>query len=174
MARRKTTKLDVIIKILEIIERDTGPLSDEIPVASKAEIRAIIGSVEGDLYVQDEGARNMSGDNYVTGQAGAVGPNAHAHDMSFQQFATQVASDLDLPRLAVELVTLRQALVGEMKSAEHGMSLGQVAAAEAAASKGDGPTVIKHLKGAGQWALDVATKLGLAIASEALKKSLGM
>jgi hypothetical protein len=41
------------------------------------------------------------GDTYNTGQAGAVGPKAHAHDMTFQQVQNQAA--LDLPRLA-ELV----------------------------------------------------------------------
>jgi hypothetical protein len=172
VARRKVTKLDVMIKILQIIERDTTPLSDDMPATSKAAIKAIIGSVEGDVYLHEEGDRNMSGDSYVTGQAGAVGPNAHAHDMTFNQVAAQAASGFDMAALSAELTSLRQALMSEMKSADHGIALGQVAAAEAAASKGDGPSVMKHLKSAGQWALDVATKLGLALATAALKKSL--
>jgi hypothetical protein len=114
----------------------------------------------------------MSGDNYVTGQAGAVGPNAHAHDMTFNQVAAQAASGLDMAALSAELTLLRQALVAEMKSADHGVALGQVAAAESAASKGDGSSVMKHLKSAGQWAIDVATRLGLAVATAALTKSL--
>ncbi len=35
------------------------------------------------------------------------------------------------------------------------------------------PLVLQHLKNAGKWALDVATKIGVSVASEALKKSLG-
>ena len=44
---------------------------------------------------------------YNVGQAGAVGPHAHAHDMSFIQ---QIQGGLDLPKLAEELGRLREAM----------------------------------------------------------------
>ena len=52
----------------------------------------------------------MSGDRYSAGQAGAIGPGAHAHHMTFQQIWNQSASEIDLSLLARELSTLRQSL----------------------------------------------------------------
>jgi hypothetical protein len=45
-------------------------------------------------------------------------------------------------------------------------------AAEKAAIQGDGLAVLKHLKRAGRWALDVAEKIGVAVAVEALKRAM--
>jgi hypothetical protein len=45
-----------------------------------------------------------------------------------------------------------------------------VGAAEKAASQGDGPTVLQHLKTAGKWTLGVAEKIGVAVAAEAIKR----
>ena len=47
-----------------------------------------------------------------------------------------------------------------------------VAQAQKAAEIGDGGGALKHLKSAGQWALDVATKVGVSVAAAALKESL--
>jgi hypothetical protein len=47
-------------------------------------------------------------------------------------------------------------------SAEQDLAIGPVAAAESAASKGDGAGALEHLKGAGKCAFDVATKIGRA------------
>ena len=53
----------------------------------------------------------MSRDTYnIPGQAGAVGPGAHAHDNTFQQIQ---AGGIDLPKLAEELGRLRTAMKGE-------------------------------------------------------------
>ena len=116
----------------------------------------------------------MSRDIYSAGQAGAMGPGAHAHDMTFQQIWNQSKGDFDLQALASELAQLRKAMREQATSAEHDIAVGEVAAAEAATTKGDGPTVLGHLKKAGEWAFEVATKIGVSVATAALKTSLGL
>lgn len=54
------------------------------------------------------------------------------------------------------------------------MAIGAVATAEAAAKTGNGPKALEYLKKAGNWAFDVATKIGTDIAAAALKSSMGM
>lgn len=109
------------------------------------------------------------GDTYSAGQAGAMGPQAHAHDMSFQQISAS-----DMRTLAIELGSLRREMKKAATDPDHDIAIGQIAAAEAAAQKGDSGTVMRHLKDAGKWAFDVATKIGVSVACESIKKSLGM
>jgi len=80
----------------------------------------------------------------------------------------------DLSELAGELATLRRAMKGEGTEPEHDAAVGEVAKAEQAAKAKDSSKVAESLKGAGKWALDVATKIGTTLASEALKESMGM
>jgi hypothetical protein len=54
------------------------------------------------------------------------------------------------------------------------MSLANVAAAEKEAKAGNEEKAIDHLKKAGKWALDMATKIGVTVATEAIKGSLGL
>ena len=103
-----------------------------------------------------------------------MGPGAHAHDMTFQQIWKQAGKDIELPTLAAELSQLREAMHQEAGCADHDIAVGQVAEAEAAASNGDGSTALQHLKKAGEWAFDVATMIGVSVASSALKTSLGL
>jgi hypothetical protein len=112
---------------------------------------------------------SMSGDTFNTGQAGAVGPNAHAHDMTFQQVQPQ--SSIDLPRLAEELAKLHAAMKRESEGTrEQDKAIVAVGDAEETASKGDGPTTLQHLKAAGKWTLEVAEKIGVPLAVEAMKR----
>jgi hypothetical protein len=112
------------------------------------------------------------GDQYKVGQAGAVGPGAHAHHMRFQQIWQEGGGGLDLKVLAEELSQLRAALKQEPTSPEQDSAIGAVAAAEVAARKGDGPGAPERLADAGKWAFDVATKIGVGVATVALKTAL--
>lgn len=114
------------------------------------------------------------GDEYNIGQAGAVGSNPHAHDMTFNQIGGNIEKRMDLSELAGELATLRQAMKGEATEPEHDAAVGEVAKAEQAAQAKDSSKVAESLKGAGTWAVDVATKIGTTLATEALKESMGM
>lgn len=121
---------------------------------------------KGDFY--------MSNDNYEIGQAGAVGPGSHAHDMTFNQVWDKSSKNIDLSELSKELTKLRGELSSKATKPEHYVALGEVAAAEKAANEGDGATTMKHLKKAGEWVWDVATKAGVGIAIAAAKTALGI
>ena len=118
------------------------------------------------------GEANM-GDTYKVGQAGAVGPNAHAHDMNFNQIWNQLQGSIDLQQLAGELSRLRQEMKKEAVEPEQDIAVSEVAKAEQSAKSGDGSKTLEHLKSAGRWALDVATKIGSSVAVEAIKNSMG-
>jgi hypothetical protein len=115
------------------------------------------------------------GDQFnVSGQAGAVGPNAHAHDMTFTQVWNQLDGKLNLAQLSEELRRLREAMEGDATQPGQKLSTGAVAAAEESARQKDGPKVLEYLKTAGKWALEMAEKIGLDLAKEALKSALGL
>jgi hypothetical protein len=116
---------------------------------------------------------HMSSDQYhVSGQAGAVGPHSRAEGNTFVQRWAQSAADIDLPALAAELAILRAELRRESQEIEHDQAVANVGSAEAAAKQNDGPSALKHLKDAGKWALDVATKIGTTVAAKAIENAL--
>lgn len=114
------------------------------------------------------------GDEYNIGQAGAAGPNAHAHDMTFNQIGGNIEKSMSLAQLADELAKLRQAMSQEAQNPSHFITLGKVAEAEVAAKEQNSSKVAESLKAAGKWALDVSTKIGVSVATEAIKQSMGM
>lgn len=114
------------------------------------------------------------GDTYNIKQAGAVGPNAKAKDMVFNQINTQTGETIDLANLAQELSVLRARLKEEAVEPEHDKAIGAVAEAEIEAKRGNGEKVLEYLSKAGKWAFDVATKIGTTIAASAIKASLGL
>ena len=58
--------------------------------------------------------------------------------------------------------------------AAHDVAIGEVAAAQTAAAEGNGAKALEHLRNAGRWALDVSTKVGIGVATAALKTALGL
>ena len=119
----------------------------------------------------------MSDTYNISGQAGAVGPNAHAHDNTFnqlQQIGRQIEQSMDLAALTAELETLRQALKKEAVTEDQDMTVVDIGAAKRAAEAKDSGKLAESLKSSGKWALDVATKISVSLASEALKHSMGM
>ena len=117
------------------------------------------------------------GDQYNVkneGQIGAIGTDVRAKDMNFNQTWNQLAGEIDLRELASELAKLRQEMKNEAIETEHHIALGEIAKAEQAAKSGDGPKVLEHLRSAGTWALEAATKIGSKLAIEVIKHSLGL
>ncbi len=106
------------------------------------------------------------------GQAGAIGPNAQAHDMAFNQVWTELEATTDIPKLAMELFQLRQEKRKIAIEPEHDIAVSEIAKAEQAAKAGNGSKTVAHLESAGKWALDIATKIGTSLAVEAIKKSM--
>jgi hypothetical protein len=60
----------------------------------------------------------------------------------------------------------------EATALEHDVAVGAIAAAEQSAKAGNGPKTIELLKSAGTWTLGVAEKIGLDVATAAIKSAL--
>jgi hypothetical protein len=117
----------------------------------------------------------IMGDQYnVSGQAGAVGPNAHAHDMTFNQVWNKLQGNVDLAQLAGELGQLRKEMERRATEPAQKLAAGAIAAAEQSAQQKDGPKVVEYLKMAGNWALDVAKQIGVEVAKVAITGALGL
>lgn len=108
-------------------------------------IKQLGGEAMGDTY-------NING-----GQIGAIGKKALAAGNTFQQITA------DLSRLHEEM--RRTASTPEQQAAAE-----DVANAEQAARQQDEPTMQRHLKNAGKWALDCAQTIGTDVLAEYLKK----
>jgi hypothetical protein len=177
------TPIDLIImlKIVEYIEmrNRVSKVSDDVDSARITRIvnHLASGASIGSLFHIDSRAEAdyTVGDHYLIGQAGAVGPNSIATGQQFTQLWNQYAHDVDLGALAADLARIRS----EMRHAgggtpEEDVVLSQVAHAEIAAGKNDGPAVMAHLRSAGTWALGVAQKIGAEVAITAIQHALGI
>jgi hypothetical protein len=115
----------------------------------------------------------VMGDSYRTGQAGAVGPNSTAHDMTFVGMWNRLEPLISLSSLAIELQQLRTAMrkmaEGDL---EQDLAVAWVGKAEKSAKEADGASVIRYLHAAGQWALEIAKSIGVEVAVAAIKASL--
>lgn len=116
------------------------------------------------------------GDTFnVAGDAAVVaGRGSHVHDVDFTKLWSGAESQIDLELLARDLSILREELKKEPLSPEQDVSVGAVAAAEMAAQNGDGATALENLAKAGTWVLEVAQKVGVAVAVAASKAALGL
>jgi hypothetical protein len=126
------------------------------------------------LIIIDQRNSQMNHDQYKVGQAAAVGPRAHAHDVVFNQILNESAEKVDALQLALELSALRTALVSVATAPEQYVAIGEIAAAETAAKNGDRPKALQHLKSAGSWVWDIGTKVGIGVATAAAKSALGL
>lgn len=105
---------------------------------------------------------------------GAMGDDSQVNNLTYNQIGSQIEKLMDLSQLAIELSLLRQAMSQEAKETTEYIAVGEVAKAEEAAKAKDSSKVAESLKGAGKWALDVATKVGVSLATEAIKQSTGL
>ena len=81
---------------------------------------------------------------------------------------------MDLVALSRELRTLKAHLQVEAKETAHYQSLSSIAAAEDSAKANDESNTLKHLKAAGKWTLDAATKIGTSVAAKAIEGMLNL
>jgi hypothetical protein len=84
------------------------------------------------------------------------------------------SSNINLVELADQLRRLGEALGNEAKEPSQKLAVGAIAAAEQSARDKDGPKVLEYLKTAGKWAFDVAEKIGVELAKDAIKVALGL
>ena len=168
----RTRFLEFLIQLSESfpsLENDESALT-EVPSQTVTEVtRSVI--LNGCTIIH-EGDKTM-GDLYNAGQAGAMGPGAHAHDMNFHQLWNSASGDVDLSQLASELRALSPNLSAAATEPEHKIAIGNVEAAADAADAGDGPKALEYLKAAGNWTFDTAAKIGIGVAIAAAKLHLG-
>jgi hypothetical protein len=111
-------------------------------------------------------------DVYNVGQAGAVGANSKAENITFNQIWNQLSESPNLSELSHELSVLRQEMRRGATETRHDIAISEIAQAEESAKEGNGPKTLEHLKSAGQWALDVATKIGVSVAAKVIEQAL--
>jgi hypothetical protein len=100
--------------------------------------------------------------------------NVAAGDVNWQQSWNQIEPEVNLSDLAAELSRLRDELAAGPSSQDHERAVAEVEAAVEAARSGNGPRVLALLSRAGKWVLNVATQIGVPVATAALKQALGV
>jgi len=85
---------------------------------------------------------------------------------------TAVLSQADATTLIAELTRLRAAMRAEATDPDHDIAVAAVAEAQKAVETKDSATITTKLRAAGTWALSIAEKLGLAAATEAIKRAI--
>jgi hypothetical protein len=118
------------------------------------------------------------GDNINVGLAHVV-LGSHASAGNITTHGAVVGGDAnqaDLKQIAEELATLRKALrqVNVGDEMDKDSDIGAIACAEKAARNDDRNGMLNHLKTVGTWVLDTATKVGVDLASAALKSASGL
>lgn len=162
---------------LDLYEQDFLKVQDPTAIERYTLMQVQAGDLNGryEADTRRQYVEVIMGDKYdVSGQAGAVGPQAHAHDMTFNQVWNQLQGSIDLGQLAEELGRLHDAMQKDATEPGHRMAAGAVSAAEQSAREKDGAKVVEYLKAGGKWALSVAEKIGVGVATSALKGALGI
>lgn len=175
LTRFAGTQLSAVREALDVLTDLSNKILGISGAEGLLELTAEAGTSEAALSVVLNGSiLNMSNDRYEIGQAGAVGPGSRASNITFNQIWNKDGGKIDVKELAPELTSLREALAKQASAPDEFIAVGKVAAAEKAAIAGDGPTAIGHLKSAGAWAWDIATKIGIGVATAAAKSALGI
>jgi hypothetical protein len=104
----------------------------------------------------------------------------HAQIISRSHHAEQRSSDfytatgVDLSALAEQLELLWTEARGQAVTKDDDEAVAEISKAQRAASAGDEDKTKKHLAAAGKWALSIAEKIGVSIASAAIKGAIGI
>jgi len=96
---------------------------------------------------------------------GVVGDNTQVGNMP-------VGATIDLSALKNELSRLRAEARKEAATPDQDIAVTELAQAESAAASGDKSKVLTHLKAAGAWAFDVATRIGATLAATFIKEAM--
>jgi hypothetical protein len=154
--------------------------------AKVGKVQIIMGdNVRGSKYGGDRVGRDKIGGDKVgrdknqtrvtrSKVTGGVGGSVKVGNISADEAWTKHAASIDLPKLADELAKLLPALRSQAAAPEQDDAVAAVSKAQAAATAGDGPKTFKWLRKAGAWALDTTNKIGVGLATAAIKAAMGM
>jgi hypothetical protein len=126
------------------------------------------------FFIQTKQYNHNMGDTYHVNQAGAVGPGSSATNNTFNQQINSLPENTDYNALSDQLALLKDHLRDNAKNPDHWAAVAAIAAAEEGAKEKDGSKVLKSLSTAGKWIFDVAKDIGVDIAAEVIKKSIGI
>jgi hypothetical protein len=122
-----------------------------------------------------EGVSGMGDVNMPKGVSVGVGRKAVGVVNELHQVWNELGDgEIDLLVLAADLSTVRAQMRAEASSPENDIAIAEVAQAEIAAKADDGPGALEHLRRAGKWTLDVATRAGAGVAATAAAVALGI
>jgi hypothetical protein len=110
--------------------------------------------------------------NLSNSTVGVIGD--HAQNVTVTQAWNNLSPNINLVELADQLRRLGEALGNEATQPSQKLAVGAIAAAEQSARDKDGPKVLEYLKTAGKWAFDVAEKIGVEVAKDAIKVALAL
>ncbi len=85
---------------------------------------------------------------------------------------TSLLKQPDLSQMSSDLEKLASALDGLAKDPEHYAEIGQVRGAAAAAKSGNGAKVLEFLSRLTNWTVDTATKIGITVVAELIKRQM--
>lgn len=104
---------------------------------------------------------NVKGDNAIIGINSRISAN---NNSTSSETALHLMAQIELLRVEMRKAT--------GTSPEEDIAIATVAAAEVAARNGDNAGAMLHLKKAGQWAFDVATKIGVSVVAKMIEGQL--
>lgn len=105
-------------------------------------------------------------------QVGAQGRSASADHVT--QLQDQRELTVALPDLAVDLLALKEELLARATTADEYRAVAEVQAAADAAAANEASSVVRSLRNAGKWVLEVAKSVGTAVAAAAINEALGI
>jgi hypothetical protein len=126
------------------------------------------------FFIQARQYNHHMGDTYHVNQAGAVGPGSSASNNTFNQQINSLPENTDYDALSKQLTLLKDYLRDNAKNSDHWEAVASITAAEEGAKEKNGNRVLKSLSSAGKWVFDVAKDIGVEIAAEVIKKSMGI
>jgi tetratricopeptide (TPR) repeat protein len=112
--------------------------------------------------------------NVNLGNLGAQGDHA-TNNGPVEQFR-QAAPELnfDLHALVADLERLKDQLYSEAADPGQIHVVGEIESAKRAAARSDQTALVNHLRASGQWALEVATRVGTSVAEAAIRAALNL
>jgi hypothetical protein len=162
------TKLTRVFRSIFTLLRSTGgPLNPSL----RAELIGLVDN-SGQSTRSSQGKGIHMETKYVIngGSFGVVGDNTNFGDLT--QLTT--GAQQNLSDLATELDKLYIELKLQASTPEEYQAVGKIADARDAATRNDLPSALNYLRSAGSWVWDIATKVGIGVATSAAKTALGL
>ncbi|NND23903.1 MAG: hypothetical protein HKN86_04345 [Acidimicrobiia bacterium] len=125
-------------------------------------------------FVENHQNEKTGGDTYYVNQAGSVGPNSSANNITFNQLNYNVPDNLDYDSLGNQLSKLKEKLSQSANTPDEYLAISEVAKSEEAAKENDGNKVVKHLLSGGKWVFETAKEIGVDIITSLIKKQMDM